>query len=88
MRVKGKWKKGEMSRTIAIFCVNVLTITLGWAIVMKTLGAVFGWMVELSDVLTFAAAAFGGELLLLAFKRVFAKDDAKEANKYGLHQDY
>ena len=87
MRSTGKWKKGEMSRTIVIFCVNVLTITLAWAIIMKTLAAVFGWMVELSDVLTFATAAFGGELLLLAFKRIFAKDDAREANN-GLHQNY
>jgi hypothetical protein len=33
----------------------------------------FSLEIDLTAVLTFAAAAFGGELLLLAFKRVFAK---------------
>ena len=34
--------------------------------------------IDLSAVLTFTAAAFGGELLLLAFKRVFAKKSEDE----------
>ena len=33
---------------------------------------------DLSDVLVFAGAAFGGELLLLLVKRVFAKSNDKE----------
>ena len=45
-----------------------------WAVVLKTLCAVLDWTCDLSDVLTFAGAFFGGELALLAFKRVFAKD--------------
>lgn len=72
---KRKWAKGEMSKTIVIYCIKVLTAVLIWAVILKTLGAIFGWMVDLTDILTFTAAAFGGELLLLAFKRVFAKKD-------------
>lgn len=75
---KRRWSKGEMSRTIVVYCIRVMTLTLFWAGLLKTLGAVFSWMVDLSDVLTFAAATFGGELLLLAFKRIFAKKDTEE----------
>ena len=41
--------------------------------VLKTLALFCDLLFDASDVLTFAGAAFGGELLLLAFKRVFAK---------------
>lgn len=75
---KRRWSKGEMSRTIVVYCIRVMTLTLFWAGLLKTLGAVFSWMVDLSDVLTFAAATFGGELLLLAFKRIFAKKDTED----------
>lgn len=75
MRQKKRWQKRELSRTIVIHCVNAMTAVLAWAVLLKTAGAAFGWAVELSDVLTFTAAAFGGELLLLAFKRIFAKED-------------
>lgn len=75
---KRRWSKGEMSRTIVVYCIRVMTVTLFWAGLLKTLGAIFGWMVDLSDVLTFAAATFGGELLLLAFKRIFAKKDTED----------
>ena len=67
-----------MSRTIVVYCIRVMTVTLFWAGLLKTLGAIFGWLVDLSDVLTFAAATFGGELLLLAFKRIFAKKDTED----------
>lgn len=87
MRQKKRWQKRELSRTIVIHCVNAMTAVLVWAVLLKTAGAAFGWAVELSDVLTFTAAAFGGELLLLAFKRIFAKDD-KEEKQDGLYQDY
>ena len=75
---KRRWSKGEMSRTIVVYCIRVMTVTLFWAGLLKTLGAIFGWLVDLSDVLTFAAATFGGELLLLAFKRIFAKKDTED----------
>lgn len=79
MKNKRRWSKGEMSRTIVIYCMRTLSGVLMWAVILKTLGAAMGWTVDLSDVLTFAGGAFGGELLLLAFKRIFAKkNDADE----------
>ena len=63
-----------MARKLVIFCISIMTLTLIWAVVLKTI-ALFNsqMMVDVSDVLTYVGAAFGGELLLLAFKRVFAK---------------
>lgn len=78
MKNKRKWSKGEMSRTIVVHCIRLMTYTLIWACVLKTVGAILGWVVDLSDVLTFAGATFGGELLLLAFKRVFTKKNDSE----------
>ena len=75
---KNKWAKGEMSRTIVVLCIRIMIWVLAWAAIVKTLGAIFGWMVDLSDVLTFAGGFFGGELVLLAFKRIFAKDRSDE----------
>jgi hypothetical protein len=69
-----KPQKGTMARKLVYFCISVMTITLIWAMVLKTVALFNGEMtVDVSDVLTFVGAAFGGELLLLAFKRVFAK---------------
>lgn len=72
-----------MARTIVIYCVKALTGVLLWAIAVKTI-TIFLYpdnVYDLSDVLTYAVAAFGGELLLLAFKRVFAKkNEQKEDN--------
>ncbi len=62
-----------MSKTIVLYCIRVITLIAVWAVAVKTY-AVFKWgATDISDVLIFAATAFGGELLLLAFKRVFAK---------------
>ena len=61
--------KGQMARNLVHYCIVVLTVTAVWAAVLKTVDRA----ADLSDVLTFIGAAFGGELLLLAFKRVFAK---------------
>ena len=76
IRNKKKWNKGEMARTLVIYCVRAITLIAIWAACLKTY-AVIRWGettgCDLSDVLIFAATAFGGELLLLAFKRVFAK---------------
>ena len=72
-----------MARTLVIYCVRAISLIALWAIALKTY-AVIKWGEtsgsDLSDVLVFAGAAFGGELLLLAFKRVFAKknDDIDE----------
>ena len=73
---KRRWTKGQMARTLVLYCVRVITLMAIWAACLKTY-AVIKWGeangCDLSDVLVFAGAAFGGELLLLAFKRVFAK---------------
>lgn len=73
LNYKRRWAKGQMARTLVIYCVRAITLIAVWAVVIKTY-AVFKWgATDISDVLIFAATAFGGELLLLAFKRVFAK---------------
>ena len=73
---KRRWRKSEMSKTIVLYCIKAITLISIWAACLKTY-AVIKWGEtsgsDLSDVLVFAGAAFGGELLLLAFKRVFAK---------------
>lgn len=70
---KRRWSKGQMSKTIVLYCIRAITLIAVWAVAVKTY-AVFKWgATDISDVLIFAATAFGGELLLLAFKRVFAK---------------
>ena len=70
---KRRWSKGQLARTLVIYCVRAITLIAVWAVAVKTY-AVFKWgATDISDVLIFAATAFGGELLLLAFKRVFAK---------------
>ena len=73
---KRRWTKGQMARALVIYCVRAITLASIWAACLKTY-AVIKWGetsgCDLSDVLGFVGAAFGGELLLLAFKRVFAK---------------
>ena len=72
-------KKGKMARRLVYFCVSALTFVLLWAMVIKTVALFIPQVtVDLTDVLTFTAAAFGGELLLLAFKRIFAKPKKRE----------
>ena len=73
LNYKRRWAKGQMARTLVIYCVRAITLIAIWAVCIKTY-AVFKWgATDISDVLIFAATAFGGELLLLAFKRVFDK---------------
>ena len=73
LNYKRRWAKGQMARTLVIYCVRAITLIAIWAVCIKTY-AVFKWgATDISDVLIYAATAFGGELLLLAFKRVFAK---------------
>ena len=73
---KRRWRKSEMARTLVLYCVRVITLASIWAACLKTY-AVIKWGetngCDLSDVLGFVGAAFGSELLFLAFKRVFAK---------------
>ena len=70
-----------MARTLVIYCVRAITLIAIWAVCIKTY-TVFKWgATDISDVLIYAATAFGGELLLLAFKRIFAKknEDSEDA---------
>jgi hypothetical protein len=62
-------KKGTMARQLVYFCIGALTLTASWAAVVKTIYP----NADVSDVLAFVGASFGGELLLLLVKRVFAK---------------
>ena len=74
MRKRKASNKGKMARRLVYYCLAILTATAIWAAVTKTVnpGA------DLTDVLTFVGAAFGGELLLLLVKRVVAKPTETE----------
>lgn len=81
LNYKRRWRKSEMARTLVIYCVRAITLIAIWAVCIKTY-TVFKWgATDISDVLIYAATAFGGELLLLAFKRIFAKknEDSEDA---------
>lgn len=67
------WNKGEMARTIVIYNLLILTAVLIWAITVSTVYPILGLEVTVDPVLTYTGGTFGGELVLLAFKRVFAK---------------
>jgi len=68
--------KGQMSRQLVSYCIAVLTVTAIWGGALKSLHP----EADLTDVLTFVGAAFGGELLLLLLKRVFAKEKREDGN--------
>ena len=70
---KSKWSKGELARTLVIYCIKVMTYVLIWSVVLTTVAVIFNRTIDLTPVLNFTAITFGGELVLLAFKRVFAK---------------
>ena len=70
---KSKWSKGEMARTLVIYCIKVMTYVLICSVVLTTVSVIFNRTIDLTPVLNFTAITFGGELVLLAFKRVFAK---------------
>ena len=72
IEIQSQRKKGRMARRLVYFCVFMLTAAAVWAAVVKTCDSA----TDLSDVLTFIGAAFGGELLLLLVKRVFAKENS------------
>ena len=77
--MRGKHEaKGRMSRVLVCYCIGVLSVTAAWGAVLKSISP----DADLSDVLTFVGAAFGGELLLLLCKRVFAKDKESEETEY------
>lgn len=76
-------KQGKMARRLVYYCIGVLTATAIWAAAITTMAAYRGESIDLSAVLTYIGAAFGGELLLLLVKRVFAKPSTEsEENNY------
>ncbi|MBQ8647283.1 MAG: hypothetical protein IJ484_03980 [Oscillospiraceae bacterium] len=70
-------QKGQMARGLVYYCIGVLSIAALWALILKTYGAIHNVTVDLSDVLPFVSVAFGGELLMLLAKRIFAKPTTK-----------
>lgn len=84
LKNKEKWRKSEMSRTIVIYCLRLLSLTLLWAACLKTY-AIIRWGetigCDLSDVLIYAGGAFGIELISLAFKRIYAKKNKTDENE-------
>lgn len=67
-------KKGKMARRLVYYCIAVLTVVTVWAVVVKTTTPT----IDLGDVLTFVSVVFGGELLMLLLKRIFAKPNETE----------
>ena len=68
-----------MARRLVYYCIAVLSVVTVWAMVTKTVTP----SVDLADVLTFVGAVFGGELLALLVKRVFAKPSEEDVE----HED-
>lgn len=66
--------KGRMARRLVYYCIAVLSASTVWAFVVKARNP----SADLSDVLTFVSVAFGGELLMLLAKRIFAKPTEQE----------
>mgnify|MGYP004469239923 CR=1 FL=1 len=83
IRGKRRWRRGELSRTIVLYCLRVLTLVLIWAVAVKTVAVVRWGAQDVSDVLVFAGGAFGGELLLLVVKRATAKKQDGEDGQNG-----
>ena len=82
---KSRMTKGKMARELVYFCIWALTAALTWAMILKTAAVLLDRTCDLSDVLIFAGAAFGGELLLLLCKRVFAKPNDKDTEDGGTY---
>lgn len=76
LKKKRRFQKGKMARQLVYYCIGFLSVTAVWAMVEKTIAP----SVDLSDVLTFIAAVFGGELLLLLVKRVWAKPNDEQGD--------
>lgn len=70
---KSRRTKGQMARELVYYCLWMLTAAATWAMILKTAALILDRTCDLNDVLVFVGAAFGGELLLLLLKRVFAK---------------
>ncbi len=70
-------KKGQMARRLVYYCISLSSVVVVWAMVVKSIVPT----IDLSDILTFVGATFGGELVLLMLKRVFAKPNETESEE-------
>ena len=71
-----------MARQLVYYCLRRLSLILFWAAAMKTAALILDRVVDLSDILLFASGVFGGELLMLLCKRIFAKPNDTDENSY------
>jgi hypothetical protein len=69
---------GQFAKRLVKLCLGTLLAVLLWAMVLKTTTGA-----DLTDVLTYAGGAFGGELLLLLIKRVLAGRSGKKPQDDG-----
>ena len=76
-----KQKKGEMARKLVYLCISIMIIALIWAMVLKTVALFIEVTIDISDILTFVSVSFGGELLLLLLKRIFAKKEERNSDE-------
>lgn len=65
-------RKGLFSKVIVVFCILEMTFMQLWAMRIASHN-----MFEVAGLLTANHSVFGGELLLLCLKRIFAKDNQK-----------
>lgn len=70
---KGKRKQGRFSKAMVIFCVLEMFFMQWWA--MKI---VQNQSMEITGLISVNHGVFGGELLLLCLKRIFANKDNKK----------
>lgn len=68
-----KFPKGAFSKIIVLFCVVEMAAMQFWAMRIASHNAFLT-----TGLLTANHGVFGGELLLLCLKRIFAKNDEKE----------
>ena len=52
--------KGRMARELVYYCIYALTLTLAWAVVVKTVAVVLDRSADLSDVLIFGGGVRRG----------------------------
>ncbi len=83
---KSRMTKGKMARELVYFCLWMLTAVATWAMIIKTYAVIRWGATDISDVLVYAGGAFGGELLLLLLKRVFAKPNDKNDEDGGTYE--
>lgn len=81
-----KDKKGLFSKVIVIYCIAFISIlTIGSFAILALTG------LDASSILGVAASVFGGELLLLCLKRIFAKpstlDEENTKDQFCSHEN-